>query len=81
MDHHCLIAQNLPHRRSRRAKMCRKWKKHGAKPRNRMYLNADSEIPIREKKAASIRSFKFFQNVNTMEQNQDFFVLFIIFKF
>ena len=34
-----------------------------------MYLNAEFEIPIL-KKAASARSFKFFQNVNTMEQIQ-----------
>lgn len=34
-----------------------------------MYLNAEFEIPIL-KKAASVRSFKFFQNVNTMEQIQ-----------
>lgn len=34
-----------------------------------MYLNAEFEIPI-PKKVASIRSFKFFQNVNTMEHIQ-----------
>lgn len=59
--------------------MRRKWKKHGAKPRNCMYLNAESKI-LDHEKTASIGPFKFFQNVNTMEQIRKVFcfVLFLI---
>jgi hypothetical protein len=76
ISQHSLIAQNLLGRWMRRAKMCRKWKKHGAKPRNRMYLNADSEISVREKSRRAFDSFEFFQNANTMEQKQGFLFYF-----
>lgn len=45
-----------------------------------MYLNAETRIPF-PKKTVSIGSFKFFQNVNTMEQNQKDSLLCSIFNF
>lgn len=45
-----------------------------------MYLNAETRIPF-PKKLASIGAFKFFQKVNTMEQNQRDSSLCFIFNF
>lgn len=75
IDHRGLIVQNLLHRNA--SECSENGKKHGAKPWNRMYLNAESEIPTL-KKAANVQSFKFFRNVNTMGQIRIFIVFCLI---